>query len=376
MSTICIFSALFPPSMGGVERFTDCLSAELAHEGHSVVVVTNNTHGLDSKEMLHSGVQVVRLPCVNLVDGRYPVPVRNALFYELMNYLNDIEFDGVLVNARFYLHSLLGVQFARRQGLRAVVLDHGSAYLTLGSRVLDRMIKFYEDCITSYLRRLSVDFYGISAKSAEWLKHFGIVPKGVIGNAIDAASFRGQASNRSYRDELGIADDALLLSFTGRLVPEKGIDVLLETMGLLHEYPVELVVAGDGPLLSSIEDAHLSNVHAVGRLEQPDIAALLLESDLFCLPTRSEGFCTSLLESAACGTPFLVTDVGGAKEIAPNEDYGFITDSANASEFASIVNSIIDSQVDLQHMGGLCASRVESTCSWSAVASILLAAFD
>ena len=137
MSCICIFSALYLPNMGGVERFTDSLAAELAAEGHSVIVVTSNTHGLSNREVLDNGVEVIRFPCKSLIDGRYPVPIKNACYRSLMADLESRYVDGVLVNTRFYLHSLIGVQFAERMGLRAVVLDHGSAYLTLGSKPLD-----------------------------------------------------------------------------------------------------------------------------------------------------------------------------------------------------------------------------------------------
>ena len=79
MSCICIFSALYLPNMGGVERFTDSLAAELAAEGHSVIVVTSNTHGLSNREVLDNGVEVTRLPCKSFIDGRYPVPIKKLL---------------------------------------------------------------------------------------------------------------------------------------------------------------------------------------------------------------------------------------------------------------------------------------------------------
>lgn len=359
--------------MGGVERFTDSLASELVRRGHKVIVVTNDTHDMGVHEISSSGFEVFRLPCWNVLGGRYPIPIRNADYRSVINELNTRQLDGVLVNTRFYLHSLLGVHIAKRHGLRAVVLDHGSAYLTLGAPALDWAIARYEDAITNYLRRQPVDFFGISQKSVEWLAHFGVKARGIINNSIDAAAYRAQASNRSFRSELGIGDE-LMLTFTGRFIPEKGIATLVDMMRQLQGERVHLVMAGDGPLCSAIEDAKLEAVHIVGRLDAPDIAALLLESDLFCLPTRSEGFSTSLLEAAACGTPSLVTDVGGARELMPDESYGFVMHEADAGAFASIVHRMLQGGYDVSSMGDRCRRRVEECCSWDASARQLLKA--
>lgn len=373
MSCICVFSALYLPNMGGVERFTDSLAAELAAEGHSVIVVTNNTHGLSNSEVLDNGVEVIRLPCKNLINGRYPVPIKNSCYRGLMADLESRQVDGVLVNTRFYLHSLVGVRFAESKGLKAVVLDHGSAYLTLGSKPLDWAIERYEDGITAWLKRRDVDFCGISKKSAEWLSHFGIRAKGVISNAIDAEAYRAQASGRQFRKELGIEDE-LLVSFVGRLIPEKGIDALLEIMGRLQDRSIHFVVAGDGPLFDQVDTSPLPNVHAVGRLKSSDTAALLMDSDLFCLPTRSEGFSTSLLEAAACGTASLVPDVGGAREVAPDASFGFVTDDVDINEYSSILRRASEGEFDLSAMGLRCRARLEKLLSWTDVARCVVEA--
>lgn len=359
-----IFSANFLPNIGGVERFTDGLSGALVEMGHQVTIVTNNTFGLASTETLRDGIDIIRLPCFPLIGGRMPLPKPSGEFRSLWRSLQSLKFDGVIVNTRFYAHSLLGVWLARRHGLTPLVLDHGSAYLTFGNPILDVMVRLYEHGITALVKRFNPNFYGISLKSVEWLKTFGIQALGVINNSIDAASYRLQASNRSFREELAISADCLLVTFTGRFIPEKGISVLIEMMRLLEDEPIHLVMAGDGPLRKMVDESCLENIHIVGRLDAPDIASLLMDSDLFCLPTRSEGFSTSLLEAVACGTPFLSTDVGGARELAPDDSYGFVMESADAAAFASVVRAVANKKEDLKVMGVRCRQRAESQCSW------------
>ena len=370
---LVIYSANYLPNIGGVERFTEGLASGLRGMGHHVIIVTNNTFNLAGYEELCNDVAIVRLPCFSLMRGRLPFPKPNSEYMKLLERLMASPCDGVLINTRFYAHTLLGLSFASKKGVTPILLDHGSAHLTFGNAFYDMFVRVYEHCITAIVKCSKPEFYGISQKSVEWLGHFGVKARGIINNSIDAVAYRAQASSRSFRSELGIGDE-LMLVFTGRFIPEKGISVLIDMMKLLRDERVHLVMAGDGPLRSVIEDASIDAIHMVGRLDTPDIAALLLESDLFCLPTRSEGFSTSLLEAAACGTPSLVTDVGGARELMPDDSYGFVMHDADACEFASIVHQVIQGGYDLSSMGDRCRCRVEEYCSWDATAHCLIKA--
>ena len=393
--------------MGGVERFTQSLAMELARRGHRVAIVTNDTGGLGPYELLdvrgaaaaggrevpgavsadgRTGcIEVFRFPCIALLGGRYPVPIKNARFRSVVSALDSMAFDGVLVNTRFYIHSLIGTDFACRRGLRPIVLDHGSAYLTMGNRFADAAIARYEDAVTSLLKRWDVDFYGISRKSCEWLSHFGIEAKGIISNSIDADAYRAQASSRNFRSGFAVPRESMMAAFSGRLIPEKGISVLLEAFRLLRDGAgasthgdgcvPHLVVAGDGPLRSEVEGCGLANVHLAGRLDSRDVAALLLQSDVFCLPTRSEGFSTSLLEASACGTPSVVTNVGGALELIPDGSCGHILRKADASELADALRVMFAARSELALMGERAYAHVRTSYSWAATADQLLAAF-
>lgn len=370
---IAIFSANYLPYLGGVEKFTEGLSNALADMGHSVTVITNNTFNLENRESLRDGVDLVRLPCFPLIRGRLPFPKPSIEFSALWNEISHTQFDGILINTRFYAHTLLGLFLAEKNGLTPVVLDHGSAHLTFGNPILDVFVRLYEHGITSFVKCFRPAFYGISDKSVEWLDHFNIKAEGVIPNSIDAIRFRASASQRSFRDELNIGTD-LMLVFTGRFVPEKGITTILSMMSALKGSAVQLVMAGDGPLLDEIRDANLPNIHVVGKLASEDVAALLKESDMLCLPSRSEGFSTSLLEASACGAVSLVTDVGGARELIPDSSYGFILPSSNPEQFIRIVKAASQGDYDLKNMGENARTLVESKFSWNAVAHLVLGA--
>lgn len=367
---IAIFSAQYPPHMGGIENFTQNLARALGNRGHAVTVVTNDTNSIGAGWACEDGFDVLRLPCVPLVDGRLPLPKPSAVRRELLKELSAREFDGVLVNARFYPHSLLGMKIARARGLAPLVLDHGSAYLSFSNPLLDPCVRIYEHVMTALGKRYKPRYFGISHKSVEWLRTFGIEAEGVISNSIDAAEFRECASRRDFRAELELDKDDFLVAFVGRLIPEKGISAIIEASRTseLSNRHVVFVLAGDGPLADEVKAAEGPNLCWMGRLGKDDVSALLQQSDALCLPSRSEGFSTTLLEAGACGCPAVVTDIGGARELIPDEHYGTIIKSMAASSIIAAIVHLADDPLLLMEQRRDCQSLVEKNYSWNSTA--------
>lgn len=363
---IAIFSAQYPPHMGGIENFTQNLARALGNRGHAVTVVTNDTNSIGAGWACEDGFDVLRLPCVPLVDGRLPLPKPSTVRRELLKELSAREFDGVLVNARFYPHSLLGMKIARARGLAPLVLDHGSAYLSFSNPLLDPCVRIYEHVMTALGKRYKPRYFGISHKSVEWLRTFGIEAEGVISNSIDAAEFRECASRRDFRAELELDKDDFLVAFVGRLIPEKGISSIIEASRNceLISRRVVFALAGDGPLADEVKAAEGPNLRWVGRLGKNDVSALLQQSDALCLPSRSEGFSTTLLEAGACGCPAVVTDIGGARELIPDEHYGTIIQSREAAAVISALAFVVDNRSVLLEQSQNCRRQVDGKFSW------------
>ena len=372
--TYAIFSAQYPPHMGGIEAFTQSISRALADLGNEVLVVTNDTEGLDAGISHEEGVEIMRLPCFPLISGRFPLAKHDSSYRALLKDLDERHLDGVLINARFYFHSLLGMKVARRHGLRPVVLDHGSAWLSFSNPILDPVVRFYERSLTAIGKaKYDPAYYGISKKSSEWLKTFGIQSCGEITNSIDAAQFRALSSGRDFRAELGLGD-AFLVAFVGRLIPEKGVSALIEASESdeMRKRGVVFLLAGDGPLAATVNAAQGEGLHWLGRLNRPDISALLQQADVLCLPTRSEGFSTTLLEASACGCPSIVTDVGGARELIPNGDFGTIIGSGTVASVLNAVKQLVDSPGLLNKQSTNCQSMAESSYCWEEKAGLLI----
>lgn len=375
-----IFSALYAPHTGGVESYTAGLANELAKRGHRVAIATcrlSSDH--PEREIQPNGVTILRLPCRPLLNGRLPLLRRNKTTRRILEELAESKPDRVIVNTRFYGLSLEGARFAAQARVPAFIIEHGSAHLSLGNPLLDKFVEAYEHHATRRIVSCGHPFCGVSASAATWLSHFGIQARGAAPNAIDLCAFAQQASSRNFRTELALPPDAFLVAFVGRLVPEKGIDALLQAAHELAEQPnlkpMEFVIAGDGPLAASVQKCG-HNVHAVGSLSSPDVAALLRDANIVCLPSRSEGFATILLEAAAMSTAPLVTPVGGVEELNIKQNRGIVIEDAQPHTLVLALREAFLHREECTRQGELLHKGALQSTGWSQTADKLEALFN
>lgn len=364
---ICIFASLYLPSIGGVEVYTANLSRALADQGIRVIIVTCNIANLPSKTT-ESGIEIVRLPCHEALKTRYPLPRRNEEASRLWDYLKQQRIDYVIVNTRFYPLSLKALDFSDSIGVKPIIIEHGAAHLTLGNRFIDIFVRAVEHSLTNRCKRHDVAFYGVSKQASSWLGHFGIAASGELSNSIDADEYASNASGRSFKKELGLPNSTFLVAFIGRFVPEKGVLQLAEAAASLQGSGIVVAFAGDGPLRSKLSSFECDAVRIVGRLDRKDVASLILEANAVCLPSRSEGFATVLLESAACATPALATHVGGTDELIPNESFGTILPEMEPGTISQALSHAQQNQELLISQGRNVHKRVRDCFSWSATA--------
>ena len=380
---IVIFSAQYLPHTGGVENYTYQIARQFERGGNHAIVVALRNSGGKAHEIDPEGFEVFRISCKNIARSRYPMASASSEYGRVFQSIDDGGgADFVIVNTRFYPHSIRGARFARERGITAVVVEHGSAHLTVGNALADKGVAAVEHAMTRRVLKFDPVFYAVSKAASSWLGHFGIESRGELPNSIDAADFRALSSRRDFRRELGVPDDALLVAFSGRFVPEKGIAAVLGAAHLLTNEPVSFVLAGgDENSLAAFSNAGANralprNVAAVGMLNRPDMSALLSQADAFCLPSRSEGFSSSLLEAAASEACPVITDVGGAREIICDEGHGIILDTATPEAVACAVGGLSRNRDRCRDMARAARKRVEETLSWNATARAALDACE
>lgn len=188
--------------------------------------------------------------------------------------------------------------------------------------------------------------------SAELQRTQGLDPAKlcVIHNGVDLATFSGHGP-APLRRQLGLAEDAFLVCSIGNIRPAKGYDVLVRAAARLEGAPrqIHFVVAGDPrrelheQLVALREELGVaSRVHFLGFRD--DAAGILAASDLFLLPSTSEGFSISTIEAMAAGLPVVATRSGGPQEILEDGVDGFLVPPADPAAIADAVHRLAADQ--------------------------------
>ncbi len=178
------------------------------------------------------------------------------------------------------------------------------------------------------------------------------------------------------------------LLFLSRFIKEKGVFELLEALPrILERFPdVELVLAGDGPARSEMEEyvrshALSASVQFTGYLTGTRKAEVLKSSALFVFPTRHpEGCPVSLLEAMAAGLPIVTTLVGGISEIFSDRTNGILLNTASPNEIADAVIRLLADPEWRKQIGdrnediawrayecGIVSQRIADICKQTAV---------
>jgi len=125
--------------------------------------------------------------------------------------------------------------------------------------------------------------------------------------------------------------------FIGRLSKEKGINFLLDSWKRI-DFPLKML--GDGPEKSNIS-SDMKNIEYLGTQPNKTVIQLLKEAQFLVLPSQCyEGFPVVLVESLACGTPALVTNIGSMAEIIDHEENGLHFALGDVDDFVNSVNRL------------------------------------
>jgi teichuronic acid biosynthesis glycosyltransferase TuaC len=208
----------------------------------------------------------------------------------------------------------VALELARRLGVPGVVLAGGSDIQLLTRDAARRRI------IVETLRAADRVFT-VGAPLRDAAIALGVAPEkvGILDRGVDRNRFFDAPPDLA-RQRLGLPCDRPIVLWVGRMVPVKGLDVLLESWSAVSRAPSHplLLLIGDGDDRRALQRQAAGlgdSVRFVGTVRHDALPDWYRAADCVVLPSRSEGIPNVLLEALACGTPFVASAVGGVSTL-------------------------------------------------------------
>ncbi|MGN1013691.1 MAG: glycosyltransferase family 4 protein [Clostridia bacterium] len=366
MQTIAIFSGYYLPHLGGVERYTYNLAKKLNGMGYKIIIITSR-YNKDLKEVEEAEyAKIVRLPTYKIVSERYPINKPNKRCKELLEIVKKENINSVIIQTRFWTTSYIAAKFIQKNDIPACLIEHGSTHFTVNNKVLDFFGEIYEHQLTNSIKKRVKDYYGVSKRCTEWLKHFDIEAKGVFYNSVNTDEIE------KYSKYINKDTGKIVLTYTGRMIEEKGVLRLINAFkNLDKKYPnLELNLAGDGPILEKViqDNKKIANIKILGKISHEEVLKLLARTNIFVNPSHfSEGLPTTILEAGMMKCAVVATPMGGTVEIISNEEFGYIC-GFETEEIQDKIEKIINDRNKMVNMGINIERKVKEEFSWNVTA--------
>lgn len=374
-------TSLFPPSMGGVQRYVYQYSINM---DHGINIVLCNT----SDDISYIDVD-------NCMSSRGQRVFRAPIFPTDMGVYSIVKTPFIL-----YRFCLIVYRIIKREQVTAVIFGHSSFYylyalwflklfldipfiLTFHGEDIP-IIKIKSNNLFRYLILHADKYLCNSAFTRERLMHFldQKLPCTIAYPGVEDRFFK-ELKNQNNENKYSIKGKKILYT-VGRLDQRKGHDLVISALPeIVRKYPdVIYIIAGTGSYMEKLQaDVKRlgmdSYVIFLGYVEDEDLLALHEAGDIFVMPNRiledgdTEGFGIVFLEASASGKPVIGGRAGGAIEAIEDGISGYLVDPYDTKELIEKALYLLSCQQVSVILGENGKQRARSKFKWKDLANKL-----
>jgi phosphatidylinositol alpha-1,6-mannosyltransferase len=364
----------FPPKVGGIQAYLWELWRRLDPSSFAVLTASSHRDAQTfDREQAERGIRIERVPNRVLV----PTP---KLIRRIRQSADRVGADLVVLDPAFPLGAM-----GPRLGLPYAVILHGAEVAIPGRLPVSREV------VARILRHsvLAISAGGYPAvEAARTLRRGGMPPVVQVPPGVDLHRFRPLSlpERAEARVDLGLPADGPLVVSVSRLVPRKGMDVLIDAaVRLRGDFPdLTVAIAGrgrDADRLAGRIAEYAAPVRLLGGVSDADLPGLVGAADVFAMLCRNrwlgleqEGFGIVYLEAAAAGVPQIAGASGGAGEAVHDQETGLLVRRpTNAGDAARAIARLLDDDDLRTRMGTASRQRAEASFDYDKLAPRLAA---
>ncbi|WP_345241661.1 glycosyltransferase family 1 protein [Pontibacillus salipaludis] len=366
---VAFFTDTFTPQVNGVaktlQRFVNYLDDQDVE--YIVFAPDGNQQSLNTEQV--KGFKSV--PFYLYPECRLSLPNLSTIRKQLEAFQPDLIHIATPFNIGF-----AGLYYGKKLGIPMVGSYHTN---------FDRYLEYYDLNILSkwiwkYMRWFHAPFRQTFVPSEETKRDLiqrGFQNISIWSRGVDCQLFHPDYDHTAVREMYNI-DEPYILTYVGRLAPEKDLDVFLkiaESLPPSLQKQVHWLVAGDGPIACELKSAAPKNMTFTGYVEGEHLARIYATSTLMVFPSSTETFGNVVLESMAAGTPVIGAKAGGVQGIIAHNETGKLCTSGNVVEFIEAITDVLHKESVLKEMG-VRARQYAKGCSWTSIFDDLLLQYE
>lgn len=279
------------------------------------------------------------------------------------------EFDVIHINEFRVNMSYHAAKLAHQFSKPTILQPHGALPIAIQRQTLKRIFDLLMGKWT--LRHVS-KIACLNQVEEDDARHFGALTSQIftLPNGITLPDPNQNQSAFNFRMALNIPENAKVILFLGRLHQKKGIDLLVEALGKMHNSSAHLILAGSDydyqqKIAELVSQKNLGDrVHFTGFVDGERKAALLNTCDVMVLASRLEGLPVSVLEAMAHSKPVIISRACNLPEVA-HAKAGIEIANENVEELVRALNDFFAMPEDSQReMGNNGIRLVKKQFSW------------
>lgn len=383
---------------GGQVVYVLELSKALAGQGYGVDIFTRGFEGKKQEEPVNQGVRVVRIPAGpdEFIPKEELYPYLDELTENTTKYIRDKKLEYEIFHSHYWDSGYVAMGLTRELGDKFFHTSH-----SLGAWKKEQFkdsgvdVKMY--AFEERIEKEKTVFQaarGITATSHQeverYKNYYGkdsdniqVIPPGV-----DVKVFRTLDEGEKDLDT-GLPRDYILA--IARIDHNKGFDLLIHAFArIADKYPHIKLVIGGGSLSPKVPEVELKKQLVVlagsyglkervlftGYVSDDMMAPYYRGARLFLLPSRMEPFGMTAIESMACGTPVVVTSLGGIRDFLVDQQHAMVANPKDAGEFSRAMDKVLGDESFRQALIKEGLKIVYGQFTWDSIARQHLSFYD
>jgi D-inositol-3-phosphate glycosyltransferase len=346
---------------GGMNIYVLESAQRMAAMGVSVDIFTRRTDAAQADIVeISPGVRVRHFDCGHGTLTKEQLPIHiSGLSQEFARIMRTENYD--VIHSHYWLSGKVAMPAAKELGIPLVHTMHTMARvknLNLAEgETPEPMIRVQGE--TQVVAAANALIANTDAEGASLVSLYDACPDivHVVSPGVDLFTFTPGESRHAARDQIGQPQDALVVSFVGRIQPHKGPEVLIRATSelvkhsplLRHKLIVNIVGGASGANTEEVdrlkELTTWLTIDDVVRFSPPvpreDLPQWYRAADLVIVPSYSESFGLVALEAQACGTPVVATAVGGLRTAVADGISGVLVDGHDPKAWSSVISRLL-----------------------------------